>query len=127
MATVGPWIALSSLSGLTASNTLYVCSFAPEVTTRGRAEVALALLTSDVQGQFQRLARRYADGLTKFEPGDFANLIVPAQNGRPGVVTRYKLAVQALLGNKPGQAHQLADDWFRNSKSIGSSDLRSTA
>lgn len=117
MCTVQPWICLSGMEGLSATNTLYVIEFKRARTRDERAQVALSLLTTDVGEALKRIARRYPDGLLKFEPGDLSNLVLPVRDASKGAFAAYKMAVRFLLDGNPGRAHSIADEWFASSNS----------
>jgi hypothetical protein len=109
MSQCGPWICLNSFPKLNATNTLYVVTFKSGI---GEEEIywySLALLSSPAQQQLRRCARRYADGLIKYEPSAFANLTLPKSRKTMRLKISYKNAVQALLEGKRQVARALAD------------------
>jgi hypothetical protein len=73
---------------------------------------ALSLLTSSTREAIQLVARKYADGLHKFEPGDLANLQVPKPSRSKGARFTYRKAVAALLAGDEKRCRRLADKWF---------------
>lgn len=112
MSQAGPWICLRSMDNLTATNTLYVIRYDQVTRVEQQAALALSLLSSFVGEQLDRLARWYADGLCKFEPGDLRRVKLPIPTTTTRAVAVYRDAVAALLaGNRP-KARQLADGWL---------------
>jgi len=110
MSRFGPWICLSNFRQLNATNTLYVVKFHSSVSENQRFGYALALLCSPVQLQLRRAARRYADGLIKYEPSALTNLRLPKIPPKRSFRKRYYAAVRWLLSGKRGTARQIADD-----------------
>ena len=108
----GPWICLTAMPGLTASNTLYVVRFRRDWDRDARAAWALTLLTSKAAESLQVAGRKYADGLVKFEPGDLADLPIPIPPRVKGAYSRYRQAVAAMLDDRLAECRQLADQWF---------------
>ena len=108
----GPWVVFSEMPRLAATNTLYVVQF---VATTGRDECAASamwLLTTEMARSLQRIGRRYADGLVKYEPGDIADLPmqIPIRTG--GAYADYFRAVRLLVKGHRAASRQLADSWF---------------
>lgn len=112
MSRFGPWICLSKFRQLNATNTLYVVRFNSSLSENQRFGYALALLCSPVQRQLRRAARRYADGLIKYEPSALTNLRLPKVSVKTSFRKRYYAAVRCLLSGKRGNARQIADDAF---------------
>ena len=115
MSSTGPWISLSVMDRLSATNTLYVVTFRDERTRAGRAAVGLSLLTTVARDALSAVGRRYADGLLKYEPGDLKNVKVPVVTRLKGVVRRYRSAVARLLDGDIVEAQRLADEWIQGS------------
>lgn len=114
MSSVGPWISLSCMSGLSATNTLYVVQFKNARTRAERAAIGLSLLTSRARQIVARLGRRYPDGLLKFEPGDLKDIAVPVVSARPGIIRRYQQIVRHLVSGDVSMAERLADEWLQS-------------
>lgn len=112
MSSCGPWISLNGMEDLNATNTLYTVRFSTAETADERAAWALALLTTDARKSMQSLARRYPDGLLKYEPGDLQRIAVPVPKARVGALEHYGTAVAVLLTEGPDAAAGLADAWF---------------
>ncbi|HYJ04890.1 MAG TPA: hypothetical protein VEX43_07135 [Chthoniobacterales bacterium] len=108
----GPWICLNEFSRLNATNTLYVVKFRPGVSPNERFGYALGMLSSSVQAQLRKSARRYADGLIKYEPSSLSNLRLPRILRDKAFRRRYHEAVRSLLGGKRHNARQIADSVF---------------
>ena len=85
-----------------------------------RAAWAMWLLTSDAARHLRRIARRYADGLVKFEPGDIAELPIRRPTRTEGAYGAYGRAVRLLLEGKKGASRREADRWFIPSQTPGS-------
>ena len=115
MASAGPWISLSAMDRLSATNTLYVVTFRNARTRAGRAAVGLSLLTTVARNAMSAVGRRYADGLLKYEPGDLKDVKVPVVTRLKGVVHRYRKAVARLLDGDVVEAQRLADEWIQGS------------
>lgn len=109
MGAAGPWIALNAMVGLNATNTLYVVTFRPSIPPEHRFQIALALLTSDAQRQLRRSARRYADGLVKYEPGALARIRLPQMQSGLDSPQIYLRAVSLLLDGHHRAAQRIAD------------------
>lgn len=108
----GPWISLSEMRDLTASNTLYTVSFKGETTLVERAALALTLLSSVVRKQLPGIFRRYAAGLHKLEPGDIQNLVIPKFPVLKTATAEYSRAVKALLSGNVAEASSIADTYL---------------
>lgn len=105
----GLWLCLNDMEALSATNTLYVASFREDCTRQEKYSWAISLLTSVVAKQVSRSTRVYADGLTKLEPGQIAQLYIPTPQGVSSAVSTYKkICNMYLLGDKRG-AIGLAD------------------
>ena len=113
MSAVGPWVCLNRFKNLTASNTLYVVEFLKFTTLQDKAALCLTLLTSEVRAQLR--PRRYAAGLTKWEPRDIENLLISFPIEVKGAYAIYKRAIAALLRGEPTEASAIADAFVRNS------------
>jgi hypothetical protein len=106
-----PWISFCEMPKLVATNTLYVVHFTcSERDTQ--AAIAMFLLTSWASEQLREVARVYADGLVKFEPGDLLGLRVPRTCPRKGAWVAYSKAITELLSGNVVQARAIADAWF---------------
>jgi hypothetical protein len=104
----GPWLSINEMDGLNATNTLYVVTFR----NRNRKtwyRWALALLSSTAQRQIRRIARRYADGLIKYEPGALGKIELPALREDADHRSLYARAVRALLAEDLRMAKDIAD------------------
>jgi adenine-specific DNA-methyltransferase len=110
----GPWICLSRMRGLHATNTLYTVRFKRGVSLDGRARDALALLTSFVRRQIVEIARLYPDGLLKMEPRDLRALVIPLTTRTVGALEVYRRAVRELTAGHESKAMKLADSWFEH-------------
>jgi len=108
----GPWICLQAMRELRASNTLYVVRFPRGWSRDSKAAWSLALLTSQTADNLRAAGRRYADGLVKFEPGDLADLRIPAPPKTSGAYRVYRKAVANLLAGRLLECRRLADRWF---------------
>ena len=115
MSSAGPWISLSAMDRLSATNTLYVVTFRNARTRAERAAVGLSLLTTVARNAMSAVGRRYADGLLKYEPGDLKDVKVPVVTRLKGVVHRYRKAVARLLDGDVVEAQRLADEWIQGS------------
>jgi len=112
MSKFGPWICLSEFKSLNATNTLYVIKFHRKISENERFGYALGLLSSLVQQQLRKSARRYADGLIKYEPSAITTLRLPKIPAKRRCRKPYLKAVRLLLSGKRGSARQIADDVF---------------
>lgn len=112
MSRSGPWICLNKFKRLKATNTLYVVRFKENLTLEQKAAWGLALLTSSARTTLLDLARRYPDGLIKYEPSDLAAVSLPVPQKTSGAIGAYKEAVDALLKGHPELAASYADRWF---------------
>jgi hypothetical protein len=108
----GPWVVFRRMPRLAATNTLYVVHFRAGRTTDERAAWAMWLLTSDAARHLDRIGRRYADGLVKFEPGDVAELPIATPARTVGAYLAYERAVRLLLKGKKSASRREADSWF---------------
>jgi adenine-specific DNA-methyltransferase len=112
----GPWVCFRGMERLTATNTLYVVRFRRAECRDDKAAVALSLLTTRSEEQLSRICRIYADGLTKFEPGDLRNVRLQLSSGSRGAFAPYRSAVQCLLLGEIGHARSIADAWFSRTR-----------
>jgi adenine-specific DNA-methyltransferase len=115
MATGGPWISISGMAGLGATNTLYTVTFVTADTLAEKCAVAITLMTSRVRAQLELVGRRYADGLVKFEPIDLKAIWLPKVTRIDGAVLRYKQIVKLWVCGDRRKAERLADDWVASS------------
>jgi hypothetical protein len=112
MAIHGPWICLSRMRNLHATNTLYTVRFKRGSSLDEHARDALALVTSFVRQQIEEVARLYPDGLLKMEPRDLRSLIVPITSKTTGALDAYRKAVSELTAGRERKAMKIADAWF---------------
>jgi adenine-specific DNA-methyltransferase len=115
-----PFLVLKGMKGLTATNTLYVVSFAKKIKIPERAAIGILLLTSNVRRQLVEAARIYADGLQKFEPSDLGRIKIPILS-RLGENTLdiFKFARDLAAAGRLEEAQNLADEWLKeNSKPL---------
>jgi adenine-specific DNA-methyltransferase len=107
-----PHVALAS-GGILATNSLLVVEFVKELAVDQRDAILLSLYLHAATAVMERRIRRYAGGLLKCEPSDFAALPVTVPegtcNGARQMLKRVMLAVS--LGNV-SEARRLAADWF---------------
>jgi len=115
----GPWVVFREMPRLAATNTLYVIRFIETVDVNERAAWAMWLLTSEAARLLQVVARRYAEGLLKFEPSDIAKLPIRRPTKSEGAYASYKLAVRLLLQGNKGASQREADRWFTPSRGYG--------
>ncbi len=108
----GPWVVFRKMPRLAATNTLYVVHFRAGGTDDERAAWAMWLLTSDASRHLDRIGRRYADGLVKFEPGDVAELPIARPARTDGAYAAYERAVRLLLKGQKSASRREADIWF---------------
>jgi hypothetical protein len=108
----GPWVVFSEMPGLAATNTLYVVHFVHRMERDARAAWAMWLLTTEASRHLQRIRRRYADGLVKYEPGDVAALPIRKPLKFDGAYEGYLRAVRLLVKGHKAASRQVADGWF---------------
>lgn len=108
----GPWVVFREMPRLAATNTLYLVRFIDIVDVDERAAWAMWLLTSEAARLLGRIARRYADGLVKFEPGDISDLPIRKPLKTEGAFQAYRRAVRLLLQGRKGSSRRKADEWF---------------
>ena len=118
MSKFGPWISFRKMKRLAATNTLYVVYFPNCKSDDERAALALCLLTSRVSEQLERIGRRYADGLLKFEPGDLRDIRIEPPAKTAGAGQEYRRCIAALLAGEIKVAHNIADTWQDPRRSI---------
>lgn len=112
MSQSGPWLCVNEMRKLNATNTLYVVSF--ETRTREHWYMwALAMLSSIAQKQIQRIGRRYADGLVKYEPGQLGEIRLPRLRDNQDYRSLYGRAVRSLLAGDSRAAKDVADSILR--------------
>jgi hypothetical protein len=116
MSRTGPWICLNKFGGLHASNTLYTVRFRHRLSPDQKAMWALSMLTGEAQERLRPLARRYPDGLRKYEPGDLLDLLLPSSNRWEGAQEYYRQVVAVLVSGDQASAIKLADKWFSASE-----------
>jgi hypothetical protein len=122
----GPWLALRSKNRLAASNTLYVGRFHDRhLSLEEKAAWGLSLLTTSSFECWKRQSRRYADGLIKCEPSDLGNIEIAVPTSSRGALITYIKAVDVLLDGHATHARHIADEWMRQSCSLGRRDRQS--
>lgn len=104
----GPWLCINKMKTLSATNTLYVVTFNERDIDRWYMW-SLALLTSPAQRQIQRIGRRYADGLIKFEPGPLGQIELPPMRLGTDFLDLHGRAVSAFLRADLAEAKDIAD------------------
>lgn len=114
MSQSGPWLTINKMPRLSATNTLYVVAF-NDRDSDVWYKWALAMLTSVAQKQIQRIGRRYADGLIKYEPGPLGKIVLPEMEEHSDFKTLYDSAVKSLLSSKLAAAKKIADSAIRTS------------
>lgn len=108
----GPWLTMNMMPRLNATNTLYVVYFAKAVSEEARFAIGLSLLTTSVRKQLARKARRYADGLWKYEPSAIHELALPDVMGCENSQELYVEAMNALMEGDTVSAQRIADAGF---------------
>jgi len=116
MSPVGPWISLTCMPGLNATNTLYVVRFKDATSLAQRAAIGLSLVSSHARQVLARLGRRYPGGLLKFEPGDLKEIPVPVVTRLRGITKRYQQIIRHLIEGNVSKAEELADQWLKGQK-----------
>ena len=109
MTSVGPWLALRSMRGLAATNTLYVVTAKKRMSVDEQAAWALSLLSSETRRQVRAQLRCYPDGLTKLEPHDISGLRLLAPKRIAGSRKTYHQAISLLLSGDEEAATAIAD------------------
>jgi hypothetical protein len=112
MSMSGIWMCFNEVERLNATNTLYVVRFKHREAWERRFEWALALCTSAVRKQLQRICRVYADGLRKIEPGQLSRVLIPT----PPLKHARRLyldAVSVLLEGEEIECRRIADKAFK--------------
>lgn len=108
MSQTGPWLCINGTRRVNATNTLYVVRFISRIRSDWY-KWALALLSSTAWSQIRRSARRYPDGLVKYEPGALARIELPIPQGNSDFKNLYKHAVAAILARNLRLARDIAD------------------
>jgi hypothetical protein len=108
MSQQGPWFCVNEFPQLRATNTLYVVSFLTEYREE-RYMWALSMLTSIAQRQIRGIARHYADGLVKYEPGALGEVELPRLQPNANHRLLYQQAVSLLLDSDLTAAKDIAD------------------
>ena len=129
MSQAGPWICLNETPRLSATNTLYTVRFRRRLPVLERYAWAMMLLTSEVREQLPSMIREYALGLAKLEPGDLAQLRLPAPRVVDAIPTIYRSAVETLLEGDTDRACSIADRHVakRGTRTVGKSGVISLA
>lgn len=91
----GPLLTINQMLGLNATNTLYVVTFKSRDKNVWYG-LALALLTAKTRRQIQSIARRYADGLIKYEPGSLGQIELPNLKPDSDFKALYQKAISAI-------------------------------
>jgi hypothetical protein len=112
MAQHAPWVCLSDWPGLNATNTLYVVSFRDSLTAEERASWCMSFLSSFTRAAARGVARLYADGLSKLEPGDISRLPLIRPEKANGAKETYEEVVRLLLSGRGEEAEAAADRWL---------------
>lgn len=113
VSSLGPFLTLNKMEGLTATNTLYIISFFPSYRAlEARAAIGLAFISGFVRSQVDERTRTYAGGMKKLEPSDLSSLILPIKSNSVGAIETLVQATQMLTSGSSSQAAELADDWF---------------
>lgn len=112
----GPWVCLRRKQDLTASNTLYAVRFRHRLDMDMKAAWCLSLLTTRARDQVLPSGRRYPDGLLKYEPSDLGGILLPNPSSGRGAITAYRTGVRALIQGRLGEATDIADRWFADSR-----------
>ena len=111
--THGPWIALSAMEKLAATNTLYVIRFDDEIKTKdAKAACSLSLLTTFSRSQLAARTRNYAAGMRKLEPSDITGICLPFRSELEGAFETYQSAIRLFVDGDPNSAISMADEWF---------------
>jgi hypothetical protein len=98
---------------LTATNTLYVVRFKQPASATLRAAVGIALLTSLAQRGIRKIVRKYADGLSKIEPGDLRKLKILMPKKLKGAIAEYVEIFDLYRSGNQKAASRRADAWVR--------------
>ena len=93
----GPWLCFSYMPRLAATNTLYTFRFKDSLSDDEKAGWALALRNAYQVKQNNILARKYADGLVKYEPGDLYKILLDPPKDINGARASYKQAIKRML------------------------------
>jgi adenine-specific DNA-methyltransferase len=112
MSKSGPWISLKAMSGLTATNTLYVVRFRKRLSREEKCAWCLSMMSSRTRAAATMARRVYADGLHKHEPGDLLKLPVIRPVKSRGAIRHYRLAIEALQDGDSAHCSRLADEWL---------------
>lgn len=113
MSQSGPWLALSTMPGLSATNTLYTIRFRQRLSLADKTAWALAFLSTPVRARLEKVCRLYAAGLKKHEPGDLYQVRLPKTEQRQGAPECYTRAVGFILQKRMDKATRLADEFLR--------------
>lgn len=114
MASCGPFVCLSDVPGLSATNTLYVVRFRAPLGASKKAAWCLALLSSQATRAIRSVGRLYADGLVKYEPSDIIETRVPTPTRWRGAAAAYRSAVRALLRGDSQTCRAIADSFVQS-------------
>ena len=110
MSSAGLWMCMNEMPDLVATNTIYVTSFVEDLTRAEKYAWALSLMTTPVNRQTKRSTRTYADGLSKLEPGEIEDLMLPIPPKIPNAVSLYQKVCSLYLNNQKSCAIKMADD-----------------
>ncbi len=109
-----PFLVLRGMTGLSASNTLYVISFKDKRGRVERAALGVVLLTTAVRMELARRVRHYADGLLKFEPSELGAIRIPIVTPRRNAVSVFKHATALLISGNVVESEALANRWVES-------------
>ncbi len=115
MSQQGPAICFNEMDGLSVTNTLYTVRFSAHLCREAQYAWALMLLTSEVRKQLKHIARDYALGLAKFEPGDLSQLMIPKPRISEECSSVYAEAFDALMGGDEDRSTWLANQMIKPS------------
>ena len=101
---------MNEMPNLVATNTIYVTSFVDDLARAQKYAWALSLMTSTVNRQTKRSTRTYADGLSKIEPGEIEDLMLPIPPKIPNAVSLYRKVCRLYLNDQKLNAIKMADD-----------------
>ena len=110
MSSAGLWMCMNEMPNLVATNTIYVTSFVDDLARAQKYAWALSLMTSTVNRQTKRSTRTYADGLSKIEPGEIEDLMLPIPPKIPNAVSLYRKVCRLYLNDQKLNAIKMADD-----------------
>jgi hypothetical protein len=104
-----PFISMNLMPNLNASNTLYTVHFRSYINEVERYGWALSMLSSYTQQGILQYMRRYADGLTKYEPKDLMQIELVKPRTFDYAREIYQEAIALHLKGDCATARMLAD------------------